>query len=380
MLTDRVAKFAKPATKEYLIHDPALKGFGLRVRPSGAKSWILRLAIGGKIRRRTLGSPRTISADDARTKAHALLADRQTDASAAEIIGPSAPTFKAFTELYLDRKVALQKPSGQRSVTIYLRVTLLPAFGDMPLERADVARWFHDYGERRPGGANRALAILSNMFICARNWGILPENFVSPAKGIRLNRQAPVGRILSDAEFQRLAAALDRHALIRPDQVDAVRLLLLTGCRHGEVLGLQWQDVHPGHLDLRDSKTGPRKVLLGEPASAILTRRGQSRQDNARFVFPHTDDPSRPRPSLKSFWLIMRREAELPPTLRLHDLRHSYASLAVMNGETLHMTGKLLGHRHAGSTQRYAHLSDDYLLEAAERVTVAILERGRLAT
>ncbi|MDH3662175.1 MAG: site-specific integrase [Alphaproteobacteria bacterium] len=185
---------------------------------------------------------------------------------------------------------------------------------------------------------------------------------------------------MSDAEFQRLATALDRHALIRPDQVDAVRLLLLTGCRHGEVLGLQWQDVHPGYLDLRDSKTGPRKVLLGEPATAILAKRRQGRQDNSSFVFPRADDPNRPGPSLKSFWLIMRREAELPPTLRLHDLRHSYASLAVMNGETLYMTGKLLGHRHAGSTQRYAHLSDDYLLEAAERVAAAILERGGAAT
>ncbi len=380
ILTDRVAALAKPATKEYLIHDPALKGFGLRVRPSGAKSWILRLAIDSKMKRRTLGSPRTISAEEARAKAHALLADRQTDASAAEIIGPSAPTFKAFTELYLDRKVALQKPSGQRSVNIYLRVTLLPAFGDMPLDRiqrADVARWFHDYSERRPGGANRALAILGNMFICAHNWGILPKNAVSPAKGIRLNRQAPVGRILSDEEFQRLAAALDRYALIRPDQVDAVRLLLLTGCRHSEVLGLRWLDVHPGYLDLQDSKTGPRKVLLGEPADAILTKRRQNRQAGSPFVFPRADDPSRPRPSLQSFWLIMRREAELPLTLRLHDLRHSYASLAVMNGETLYMTGKLLGHRHAGSTQRYAHLSDDYLLAAAERVAAAILEHGQ---
>jgi len=380
MLTDRVAKFAKPATKEYLVHDLALKGFGLRERPSGAKSWILRLAIDGKMKRRTLGSPRIISAEQARAKAHALLADRQTDAGAAEITRPTAPTFKAFTEHYLDRKVALQKPSGQRAVKIYLRVTLLPAFGDISLDRirrADVARWFHDYGERRPGGANRALAILGNMFICARDWGLLPENFVSPTKGIKLNRQAPVGRILSDAEFQRLAAALDRHALIRPDQVDAVRLLLMTGCRHGEILGLRWLDVHPGHLDLQDSKTGPRRVLLGEAAAAILARR---RKDNAPFVFPHANDRSRPRPSLKSFWLIMRREAELPPTLRLHDLRHSYASLAVMNGETLYMTGKLLGHRHAGSTQRYAHLSDDYLLEAAERVAAAILERGGAAT
>lgn len=178
-------------------------------------------------------------------------------------------------------------------------------------------------------------------------------------------------------EFQRLGVALERLSLIRPDQVAAVRLLMLTGCRHGEILGLRWQDVHPGHLDLGDSKTGPRRVFLGEPATVLLSKRQERRQASSPFVFPRRDDPSRPHPSLKSFWLLLRSHAELPPTLRLHDLRHSYASLAVMNGETLIMTGKLLGHRHASSTQRYAHLSDEYLLAAAERIAAAILERGK---
>ncbi|MDH3663576.1 MAG: site-specific integrase [Alphaproteobacteria bacterium] len=383
MLTDKVAKQARPTDKEYLIHDLALKGFGLRVRSTGAKSWILRLSIDGKVQRRTLGNPKTLSAEDARAKAHALLAERQTEASAAEIIRPTAPTFEAFTRIYLDRKVSLQKPSGRRSVEVYLRCTLLPAFQDMPLDRirrADVAKWFHDYGERRPGGANRALAILSNMFNCARDWGLLTEDVVNPCRGIRTNRSVPVGRILSSDELRRLGVALERQALVRPDQVDAVRLLLLTGCRHGEILGLRWKEVGPGRLDLSDSKTGPRRVLLGEPAVALLERRRKRQQGRSAFVFPSPADPSRSRASLKSFWLMIRRQADLPPTLRLHDLRHSYASYAVMRGETLIMTGKLLGHRHAGTTQRYAHLSGDFLLAAAERVAAAILERGRWVT
>ncbi len=383
MLTDRVAKLARVAGKEYLAQDLALKGFGLRVRSTGAKSWVLRLSIDGKAQRRTLGNAMTVSAEDARAKAHALLAERQTEVSAAEIIRPTAPTFEAFTRIYLDRKVSLLKPSGRRSVKVYLRCTLLPAFRDKPLDRIrcpDVARWFHDYGERRPGGANRALAILSNMFNCARDWGVLAEDAVNPCKGIRTNRSAPVGRILSSEELQRLGAALERQVLVRPDQVDAVRLLLLTGCRHSEILGLRWKEVRPGRLDLEDSKTGPRRVLLGEPAVALLTRRRQRQQVRSAFVFPSPVDPSRSRASIKSFWSMIRRQADLPPTLRLHDLRHSYASYAVMRGETLIMIGKLLGHRHVGTTQRYAHLSGDFLLTAAERVAAAILERGRWVT
>ena len=136
--------------------------------------------------------------------------------------------------------------------------------------------------------------------------------------------------------------------------------------------------MRPGRLDLSDSKTGPRRVLLGEPAMVILDRRRKRRQQRSAFVFPSPANPSRPRASLKSFWLMIRRHADLPPTLRLHDLRHSYASYAVMRGETLIMTGKLLGHRHAGTTQRYAHLSGDFLLAAADRVAAAVLKRGRL--
>lgn len=379
-LTDRVAVLAKPAVKEYTLQDTALKGFALRVRSSGAKSWVLRLAIHGKVQRLTLGNAKRVRVDDARAKAHALLAQVPKVVMVTDLVRPDAPTLAAFARTYQERRSKQWRPSTKRAYGIYFRCTLLPFFGDMPLDwitRADVARWFHDYSKLRPGGANQALSILRTLFNCARSWGVLAEQAINPCKGIKKNRSAPRGRILNRDELQRLGAALDRQVLVRPDQVDAVRLLLLTGCRHGEILGLRWREVRPGRLDLADSKTGPRRVLLGQSAAAVLARRRQRQQLLSAYVFPRPRDPSQSRASIRSFWSMIRRQAGLPATLRLHDLRHTYASYPLMGGETLIMTGKLLGHRHARSTQRYAHLSGEFLLAAADRVAASILERGR---
>ena len=213
-----------------------------------------------------------------------------------------------------------------------------------------------------PGGANRALAMIGNMFRCARDWGVLPETFISPTKGIKKNRTPRRGRVLNADEIERLGAALDRQVLARPDPTDIVRLLLLTGCRHGEIRTLRWKEVKQDRLMLSDSKTGPRQVLLGDPAREILKRRRRRRLSGVAHVFPHRRDPTQPRGPINSYWQMIRKQAGLPADLRLHDLRHTYASHAVMQGESLMITGRLLGHRHTGTTERYAHLTDHFPL------------------
>lgn len=379
VLTDRVAHQAAVKGKEYNLLDQTLQGFSLRVQPTGAKSWVLRTKIGDKPKRVTLGDARRIKVAEARAAAHALLANGKPAPEVADWVKTEravTPTFAVFARTYLERKAAAWKPSGQRTTAVYLRSTLLPFFGDMTLDQittADVARWFHDYGRRRPGGANRALAIIGNMFQCARDWGVLPETTISPCKGIKKNRTPRRGRVLNTDEIERLGAALDRQVLVRPDPTDIVRLLLLTGCRHGEIRTLLWKEVKTDRLMLSDSKTGPRQVLLGEPARAILKRRRRQRQPGVNHVFPKRHDPSEPRGPITSYWRMIRRQAGLPADLRLHDLRHSYASHAVMQGESLMITGRLLGHRNTATTERYAHLTDHFLLEAAERVADRIL-------
>ncbi len=193
--------------------------------------------------------------------------------------------------------------------------------------------------------------------------GLRPEGS-NPCRGIRRYRRKGRERFLSDEDIRRLSARLRVHETRWPQQAALVRLLLLTGCRKSELLTLQWSDYREGHLFLRDSKTGPRTVWLSEPARVVLDALARRN----RWVFP-AEQEDRPRctewPS--RFWNTVRAEAELND-LRLHDLRHSYASLALRRGENILAIGRLLGHRKAETTLKYTHAADAMMHEAVETV------------
>jgi integrase len=373
-LSDEVVAAALPAAREYSLRDTKLPGLALRVLPTGGKSWVMRVQVDGRMRRVTLGDARFMSMQGARSKAHALLAgDRPKPPPARRKV----MIFSAFATLYRERRASSWKPSTLATYDRYLKSTLLPFFAAMPVDAiatADVARWYHDYGATRPGGANRALAILRDMLNRAKAWELLSEMVVNPCREIIRHRSAPRGRLLNQEDLQRLGVVLDRYALIRRDQVDIIRLILLTGCRSGEVYRLRWREVRRDRLNLADSKTGPRTVLLGEAARNLLQQRRRERRRESPFVFPSPYDPTKPRVSMPHVWRRIRAEAGLANDIRLHDLRHTYASHAVMRGETLMMAGRLLGHRNTVTTERYAHLADRFLLDAAERVATEILK------
>lgn len=366
-LSDHLALAAKPADKEYQVHDRSLAGLMLRVQPTGAKSWVFRRRVNGRQKRVALGSADTIPVAEVRAKAHAYLA---ADTTFETLSQPKGPTFAEMARIYTTRRAAQWKSSTRYTHACYLNSTLLPFFADMPIDkitRADVTRWFHEYGRTRPGGANRAVDMLRDLFYRARDWGLLDEAAPNPAKGIKKNRQTPKGRLLNDKQLQRLGAVLDRYAVVHPDTTDAIRLLLLTGCRAGEILNLSWKEVKVDQLKLADSKTGPRDVILGKPAILLLRR-----HHSGDHVFPSPILPNRPRSTVIPLWHRVRREADLG-AFRLHDLRHTFASYAIMRGEGLLMAGKLLGHRHTSSTERYAHLDGRFLLDAAERIGQEIM-------
>ena len=373
-LSDEVAAAALPAAREYNLRDTKLPGLALRVLPTGGKSWVMRVQVNGRMRRVTLGDARFMLVQAARSKAHALLAgDRPKPPPARRKV----MIFAAFATLYRERRASFWKPSTLATYDCYLKSTLLPFFAAMPIDAiatADVARWYHDYGATRPGGVNRALAILRDMLNRAKAWGLISETMVNPCREIIRHRSPPRGRLLNQEDLQRLGAVLDRYELIRRDQVDIIRLILLTGCRSGEVYRLRWREVRRDRLNLADSKTGPRTVLLGEAARNLLQRRRQERKRESPFVFPSPYDLTKPRTSMPHVWHRIRAEAGLADDIRLHDLRHTYASHAVMRGETLMMAGRLLGHRNTVTTERYAHLADRFLLDAAERVATEILK------
>ncbi|MDE0459183.1 MAG: site-specific integrase, partial [Chromatiales bacterium] len=228
-----------------------------------------------------------------------------------------------------------------------------------------VERWFERYSRTAPGGANRDLDILNQIMNYAVACGHVET---SPTGSVRRNRRPALTRFLSREEVARLHGVLD--ALTRKgdrQQADIIRLLLLTGCRKGEILGLRWTEVRDGMLALADSKTGPRTVPLGRQARAILDRqpRGES-----PFVFPSPLNSSRPRADL-TLWYRIRREAGIE-NCRLHDLRHTMASHAVMNGVPVPVVSRLLGHSNVQMTLRYAHLADRDIEAAAERVGQAM--------
>ena len=377
-LTDSLALAARSREREYAIHDTALHGFMLRVQPSGARSWVFRFRRDGKPRRVTLGKPGAVKADQARAAALAFLA-REKGGGSPVSLPTSGPTLTKVAAEYVERRSPSWRPSTVKATLSYLNSAILPALGHLrvgSVVRADIARFFHEYGRRKPGGANRSHDILRNMFDYAIARGHRPEAAGNPCKGIVRYRRPPRGRLLGADDLAKLGAVLRQREDDSPVHVAAVRLLLLTGCRPGEIRYLRWCEVKPDRLALIDAKTGPRHVLLGEAARELLI--GLAETASGEWVFPgdkgngplSTDD-------LYSFWIKVRDTAGIVADARLHDLRHAHASHAVMNGESLHVTGRLLGHRRVSTTNRYVHLDDATLSQAAERVASVIEQKLR---
>ena len=358
-LTEALALAVRPREREYAIHDTALQGFMLRVQPNGARSWVFRFRRNGTPRRVTLGKPDAVKADQARAAALAFLA-REKGGGSPVPLPASGPTLTKFAAEYVERRSPSWKPSTVKATMSYLNSAILPALGHLrvgSVVRADIARFFHEYGRRKPGGANRSHEILRNMFDCAIAWGHRPEAAGNPCKGIVRYRRPPRGRLLGADDLAKLGAALRLREGDKPVCVAAVRLLLLTGCRPGEIRRLRWCEVKPDRLTLIDAKTGPRHVLLGEAARELLDSLAETA--SGEWVFPATrrDGPLTSN-ELHYFWTTTRDAAGIVADARLHDLRHAHASHAVMNGESLHVAGRLLGHRRASTTNRYVHLDD----------------------
>ena len=285
-LTDALALAARPREREYAVHDIALQGFMLRVQPNGARSWVFRFRRDGKPRRVTLSKPEAVKADQARAAALAFLA-REKGGESPVPLPASGPTLTKFAAEYVERRSLSWKPSTVKATLSYLNSAILPALGHLrvgSVVRADIARIFHEYGRRKPGGANRNHHILRNMFDCAIAWGHRLEAAGNPCKGIVRYRRPPRGRLLGAGDLARLGAVLRLREEENPVCVAAVRLLLLTWCRPGEIRCLRWCEVKPDRLALIDAKTGPRHVLLGEAARELLD--GLAETARGEWVFP----------------------------------------------------------------------------------------------
>jgi len=369
-LSDLSARAARPAEKEYAVPDNRLSGFALRVQSTGTKSWVLRLKVYGATKRVTLGNTQTMSAEEARARAHQLLAAR-VPPDIALLAADDKPAIKmnVLAERFVKAKREVWKSSTLKAVQIYLNSSILPALGEHAINRlttSDIAEWFYTYSTRSPGGANQALSHLRSMLKFAREKGILPPDTSDPSQPIRRNTRRARGRLLNAGHLAQLGVWLEAPPTRWLDIADAIRLILLTGCRSGEIARLKWDEVGTDKLSLVATKTGKRDVILSRPAIQILDRRRHCARST--FVFPHPASSTRPITSIDTAWRAIRTQVGLPDDIRLHDLRHTYASHAIMIGESLNMAGKLLGHSKPKTTEIYAHIDAQHLANGAERV------------
>ena len=367
-LTDARIRALKLRNTARDVRDGKLRGFGVRVLPSGGKRYFIhRQHRGGRVWK-IVGDAAEMRVDEARSRATRMLAAIRRGENAPR--DPSETLFEAVAGTVFLQYERVWKPRTLDVNRCYLKNQILPHFAGRPIaeiDGAEVRRWFASLAAT-PVAADRAMPVLSVIMREAEAMGFRPEGS-NPCRGVRRYRRKGRERFLSDDEIRRLSAVLRRHAGRSPRQVAIVRLLLLTGCRRSEILTLRWSDYRDGHLFLRDSKTGPRTVWLSRPARTVLD--GLERNGPWVFPLPRSKGP-RSRTWLDEFWRAARAEAGLGD-VRLHDLRHTHASIALRQGESVLAIGRLLGHARPETTLKYTHPADAMVIDAAETVG-AVLE------
>ena len=380
-LTNRAVAALK-VERDTVYWDRDLPGFGVRVYPGGGKVYIAQAREPERTTRRvTVGRHDVLNADQARQRAALIIARIRAGEDPAPL--PLAvrfnggPTVADLAERYLEEHAAVRlRPETRRRVRLMLQNHILPALGRLPLkavERSDIVE-FHQKLSDRPVTANKSVKLLSHMYRLGESWGLVPEGF-TPCRSVEKYPERSRERFLTDAEFTRLGHVLDEavdSGVVPLTAVTAIRILMLTGCRKSEILTLRWADVDldAGELHLAEAKTGPRAVQL--PPTAVELLKALPQRNDSPWVFPGNDRAGRySGGGLDHAWRTVRAAAGLED-VRIHDLRHSFASRALALGETLPVIGKLLGHSDIETTARYAHLAHDSIHETAERVAESI--------
>ena len=375
-LTKRVVEGVSPAERDVLVWDTELPGFGCKVTPKGRRSYLLYYRTAdGRQRKPALGTHGALTCEQARDMARRMLAQVVSggDPQGEKREGRAAPTIAELAERYLAEHAATKKrASSARMDKLNLRVHVLPALGQLRVKdvsRADVAQLHHAM-RSTPGAANRVLALLSKMFNLAERWGLRPDH-TNPCRHVQRYAERKMERFLSPEEMARLVAALaeaEQDGTETPSVVGAIRLLAFTGGRLGEILGLRWEHVDSanGCLRLPTSKTGRKVIVLNQAASEQLQKLSANASEDSPWVIEGAKAGAA-LVNLQKPWHRICLKAGLE-SVRLHDLRHSFASAAVAGGLSLPVIGALLGHQHPATTARYAHLAADPLKAAAELV------------
>lgn len=378
-LTKRIVDAAEVRSAEYFVWDDDLPGFGLRVLPSGRKGYVVQYRAGRRSRRISLGPNTALACEQARTRAITVIAAVRNgeDPASKRDADRQVITVKELADRFDKEHIALRvKESTGKEYRRNLRRFILPALGRhrvTEVTRADVAKFHHDL-RHIPYQANRCIEVISKMFSLAELWGLRPDGS-NPRRHLKKYAEEKRERFLSPAELKRVGEVLremESEGLELTSAIAAVRLLILTGCRLNEIMTLQWEhvDIPAKALRLPDSKTGAKVVHLGQPVIELLEK--ILRVEKNPWVIVGTKPGAR-LTDLQPFWQRVRARAGLKD-VRIHDLRHTFASTAVAVGQGLPMIGKLLGHNQVQTTARYAHLAADPVRTAANVVSAALAD------
>ena len=397
-LTVRSVEAMKLSSKDVILWDAELAGFGCKLTPAGRRSYFLYYRNkDGQQRRPTIGAHGPLKPEAARLIARTWLAEvmQGRDPSLARAEEKVAPSFDALCDRYLSehadvRKKASSAEGDRRLIRLHLR----PVLGlkkVSSITRADVASLHHKL-RATPYEANRVLALASKMFALCERWGMRPDGS-NPAKNIDLYKEEKRERYLTSAEVARLWQVLISDAAAvkaSPNAIVAVKLLMLTGRRLNEVLGLKWAwvDLDAKMLRLPDTKGGRLTVSLADAAVQIFgdlrkqieANRAEAQKAGTEWLEPEFVLPSRGASgrliNLQKPWRALRALAGLDD-VRLHDLRHTFASIGAGMGLSLHMLGRLLGHTQATTTARYAHLAQTPVQAAADAIGIELMRLTR---
>jgi integrase len=377
-LTDKTIKaLAAPASGNRIAYDGEVSGFGVRVTAAGAKAFVLNYRSGGRERRITIGSYPAWTLVAAREEAKQLRrrVDRGEDPMGVRHEQRAAPTINDLADRFEAEHLAKRRATTVVDYKSILRLYIRRNLGKMrvaDVRHSDVEKLHRSVAKSAPVRANRVVSVLSRMMTLAVKWEMRPNN---PASGIDRTPEQKRERFLTPSEIARLAEALTAH----PEKIsaNALRLMLLTGARRGETLSATWSqfDLEAGVWTKPSAATKQareHRVPLSAPATALLTemRCGAT----GEYVFPGRDD--RPLTEARRTWAAVCRAAGLSG-VRIHDLRHTYAAILASSGLSLPIIGALLGHTQAATTHRYAHLLDDPLRAATERVGALVKGAGK---
>jgi integrase len=380
-----------------ILWDSDLAGFGVAAFPSGTKTYLVQYRQDGRSRRAQIGKHGRLTPEEARSEAKKVLGQIETGADPikAKRVARGIPTFREVADNFIAQHSALtRKPRTHAEYVRLLEKRILPIIGSMriiDINRAVISRLHGSISKTAPISANRSIALVSSIWSWAarRDIVVLSEN---PAKGIEKNREQAKERYLKSTEFARLGDALrmaeteglpwdvneqhpnakhhakpnNRKTKSDPYAVAAIRLLILTGARLGEILNLKWTEIdfERGIAFLSESKTGRKPIYLSAAALEVLV--SIPRVEGNSYIIVGSKE-GQPRADLKKPWAAVRKAADLDD-LRLHDLRHSFASIGAGASLGLPIVGKLLGHSQPQTTARYAHLDADPLRRAANLI------------